>query len=100
MPTDFTQVNHEINRALVRRAITLLDPQPGDRIGDFFCGLGNFSLAIARSGAQVTGIEGNPGLLQRARENAVRNGLDATCRFIERDLFAITGRRLERTGAI
>ena len=89
-PTEFTQVNPEINRALVRRAITLLDPQPGDRIGDFFCGLGNFSLAIARSGAQVTGIEGNPGLLQRARENAVRNGLDATCRFIERDLFAIT----------
>jgi 23S rRNA (uracil1939-C5)-methyltransferase len=58
-PTDFTQVNHEINRALVRRAITLLDPQPDDRIADFFCGLGNFSLAIARS-AQVTGIEGNP----------------------------------------
>jgi 23S rRNA (uracil1939-C5)-methyltransferase len=90
-PTDFTQVNHEINRALVRRAITLLDPRPDDRVGDFFCGLGNFSLAIARSGAQVTGIEGNPGLLQRARENAVRNGLEARCRFVERDLFTITG---------
>jgi 23S rRNA (uracil1939-C5)-methyltransferase len=90
-PTDFTQVNHEINRALVRRAITLLDPQPDDQIGDFFCGLGNFSLAIARSGAQVTGIEGNPGLLQRARENAVRNGLETRCRFVERDLFTITG---------
>lgn len=90
-PTDFTQVNHEINRALVRRAITLLDPRPDDRVGDFFCGLGNFSLAIARSGAQVTGIEGNPGLLQRARENAVRNGLEASCRFVERDLFTITG---------
>jgi 23S rRNA (uracil1939-C5)-methyltransferase len=90
-PTDFTQVNHEINRALVRRAITLLDPQPEDHIGDFFCGLGNFSLAIARCGAQVTGIEGNPGLLQRARENAVRNGLEARCRFVECDLFTITG---------
>jgi 23S rRNA (uracil1939-C5)-methyltransferase len=90
-PTDFTQVNHEINRALVRRVITLLDPQPDDRIGDFFCGLGNFSLAIARSGAQVTGIEGSPGLLRRARENAVSNGLEARCRFDERDLFTITG---------
>jgi 23S rRNA (uracil1939-C5)-methyltransferase len=90
-PTDFTQVNHEINRALVRRVITLLDPQADDRIGDFFCGLGNFSLAIARSGAQVTGIEGNPGLLRRARENAVSNGLEARCRFDERDLFTITG---------
>ena len=90
-PTDFTQVNHEINRALVRRVITLLDPQADDRIGDFFCGLGNFSLAIARSGAQVTGIEGNPELLQRARGNAVRNGLEAGCRFVERDLFTISG---------
>lgn len=89
-PADFTQVNPEINRALVRRAITLLDPQPGDHIGDFFCGLGNFSLAIARSGARVTGIEGNSALLQRARENAVRNGLESSCRFVERDLFAIT----------
>ena len=75
----------------MRRAITLLDPQPDERIGDFFCGLGNFSLAIARSGAQVTGIEGNAGLMRRARENAVRNGLEARCRFVERDLFAITG---------
>jgi 23S rRNA (uracil1939-C5)-methyltransferase len=90
-PTDFTQVNHEINRALVRRVFTLLDPQPGECIGDFFCGLGNFSLAIARSGAQVTGIEGSPGLLRRARENAVSNGLEARCRFVERDLFTITG---------
>ena len=90
-PTDFTQVNHEINRALVRRVITLLDPQADDRIGDFFCGLGNFSLAIARSGAQVTGIEGNPELLRRARGNAVRNGLEAGCRFVERDLFTISG---------
>ena len=89
-PADFTQVNPATNRALVRRAITLLDPQPGDRIGDFFCGLGNFSLAIARSGAHVTGIEGNAGLVQRARENAVRNGLEANCRFMERDLFALT----------
>jgi len=89
-PADFTQVNHEINRVLVRRAVTLLNPEPGERVGDFFCGLGNFSLAIARSGAQVTGIEGNAALLVRARENAVRNGLVERCQFIERDLFAIT----------
>ena len=89
-PSDFTQVNPEINRVLVRRAITLLEPQAGDRIGDFFCGLGNFSLAIARSGAHVTGVEGDSRLLQRAGENAVRNGLEANCRFLERDLFAIS----------
>ena len=89
-PTDFTQVNHEINRVLVRRAITLLDPQPGERIGDFFCGLGNFSLAIARRGAQVLGIEGNARLGRSAHENAELNGLAAQCRFIDRDLFKIT----------
>src|SRR5262249_14595348 len=50
-PTDFTQVNHAVNRVLVRRAVGLLDPQPGERIADFFCGVGNFALAIARRGA-------------------------------------------------
>lgn len=89
-PTDFTQVNHEINRVLVRRAMTLLDPQPGERIGDFFCGLGNFSLAIARLGAQVVGVEGNEGLVRRARENAAFNRLEAACTFEDRNLFAIT----------
>lgn len=89
-PTDFTQVNHEINRVLVRRAITLLDPQPGERIADFFCGLGNFSLAIARRGAQVVGIEGNARLARRAQENADLNGLAAQCRFLDRDLFKFT----------
>ena len=88
--TDFTQVNHEINRVLVRRAITLLDPQPGERIADLFCGLGNFSLAIARRGAQVIGVEGNSRLVQRAHGNAVLNGLAEQCRFLDRDLFKIT----------
>ena len=55
-PTEFTQVNHAINRVLVRRALTLLDPQPGERVADMFCGLGNFTLPIARSGARVVGI--------------------------------------------
>jgi 23S rRNA (uracil1939-C5)-methyltransferase len=88
--TDFTQVNHEINRVLVRRAITLLDPQPGERIADFFCGLGNFSLSIARRGAQVLGVEGNARLVQRAHANAVLNGLADQCHFLDRDLFKIT----------
>jgi 23S rRNA (uracil1939-C5)-methyltransferase len=57
-PTDFTQVNVHINRLLIRRALQLLDPQAGERIADLFCGLGNFSLPIARSGAEVVGVEG------------------------------------------
>jgi 23S rRNA (uracil1939-C5)-methyltransferase len=88
-PTDFTQVNHEINRVLVRRAMALLDPRPGERVGDFFCGLGNFSLAMARCGAHVLGVEGNARLVRRAQENAELNTLGSRCRFIGRDLFQI-----------
>jgi 23S rRNA (uracil1939-C5)-methyltransferase len=87
LPTDFTQVNHDVNRMLVRRALRLLDPRPGERVGDFFCGLGNFSLPIARSGARVVGIEGSPGLVARAARNAERNGLQALCRFEAANLF-------------
>ena len=75
-PTEFTQVNSDMNRLMVGRAMRLLDPQPGERIVDFFCGLGNFTLPIARSGAQVTGIEGSEALVRRARQNAEYNGLD------------------------
>src|SRR5689334_8369258 len=57
-PADFTQVNPSMNRMLVRRALALLEPKPGERIADLFCGIGNFTLAIARSGAQVVGVEG------------------------------------------
>ncbi|MEX0960222.1 MAG: 23S rRNA (uracil(1939)-C(5))-methyltransferase RlmD [Burkholderiales bacterium] len=89
-PTEFTQVNPAVNRMLVRRALALLDPQPGERVGDLFCGLGNFSLAIARRGAFVHGIEGSPVLVERARANAQRNALDARCRFEARDLFKLT----------
>lgn len=74
-PTEFTQVNPHINRALVHRAMTLLDPQPHERIADFFCGLGNFTLPIARSGARVVGLEGSKALVSRAQENARLNGL-------------------------
>jgi 23S rRNA (uracil1939-C5)-methyltransferase len=84
-PTDFTQVNHGLNRALVGRALELLDPQPGERIADLFCGLGNFSLPIARRGADVIGFEGSRELVERARANAAANGLVA--QFETRDLF-------------
>ena len=84
-PTDFTQVNHAVNQALVARAVRLLDPRPGERIADLFCGLGNFSLPIAKSGASVTGYEGNDGLIARARANARANGVQAE--FVVVDLF-------------
>lgn len=86
-PTDFTQVNASINRVLVRRALDLLAAQEGERILDLFCGLGNFTLPIARSGAQVLGIEGNPALVARARENAILNQLTSRCEFRAADLF-------------
>ncbi len=87
-PTEFTQVNHAVNRALVKRAVTLLAPQPGERIADLFCGLGNFSLAIARSGAEVIGLEGAPQLVLRAIENALKNGLAGNAKFQVANLFA------------
>jgi 23S rRNA (uracil1939-C5)-methyltransferase len=76
-PSEFTQVNSEMNRLMVSRAIRLLAPQPGERIADFFCGLGNFTLPIARSGAQVLGIEGSAALVKRAAQNAAYNGLNS-----------------------
>jgi 23S rRNA (uracil1939-C5)-methyltransferase len=84
-PTDFTQVNHAVNRALVSRAVELLDPRPAERIADLFCGLGNFSLPIARRGAEVIGFEGSAELVERARRNAAANGLVA--QFEVMDLF-------------
>ena len=87
-PTDFTQVNHAVNRILVRQAMALLDPRPGERIADLFCGLGNFSLPIASRGAQVFGLEGNAELVRRAEGNARANGLAARARFEGANLFA------------
>jgi 23S rRNA (uracil1939-C5)-methyltransferase len=97
-PTDFTQVNHAINRVLVRRALGLLDPQPGERIADLFCGLGNFTLPIARSGAEVTGIEGSAGLIRRAEDNALRNDLAGNTRFLTMDLFKIDAAQWQALG--
>ena len=89
-PTEFTQVNPHINRVLVRRAMTLLAPRKGERIADFFCGLGNFALPIARLGADVVGVEGSATLVARARENAAFNGLADRVQFAVQDLFAAT----------
>jgi 23S rRNA (uracil1939-C5)-methyltransferase len=76
LPTDFTQVNGGINPALVRLALDLLAPRPTDRVGDLYCGLGNFTLPLARRAGRVVGVEGDAGLIARARENAGRNGLE------------------------
>ena len=89
-PTDFTQVNHAVNRVLVRRALRLLDPQPGERIADLFCGLGNFTLPIACSGASVVGVEGSQVLVERGRECAVANGLAGRVEFAVANLFECT----------
>jgi 23S rRNA (uracil1939-C5)-methyltransferase len=84
-PTEFTQVNFAMNRLLVSRAVRLLDPQPGERVADLFCGLGNFSLPLAARGAQVVGFEGSSQLVDRARANASANRLVA--QFEVLDLF-------------
>jgi len=97
-PTDFTQVNHAVNAVLVRRALALLEPLPGERIADMFCGLGNFSLAIARRGSRVLGIEGNQRLVASARANAKTNGLDALGDFLEADLFQMNSQKFSQLG--
>ena len=97
-PTEFTQVNPAINRALVRRAVALLDPRPADRVVDFFCGLGNFTLPIARRGATVSGIEGSPALVRRAEDNARLNGLSDRATFHVANLFEATPESIEAMG--
>jgi len=97
-PTDFTQVNHAVNRVMVRRALRLLDPQLGERIADMFCGLGNFTLPIARSGASVVGIEGSPALVARGRQAAVANGLGERVEFGVANLFECSEKSLAKLG--
>ncbi|MDH4286997.1 MAG: 23S rRNA (uracil(1939)-C(5))-methyltransferase RlmD, partial [Gallionella sp.] len=97
-PGEFTQVNSALNRVMVSRAIRLLDPQPGEQIADFFCGLGNFTLPIARSGAQVIGIEGSAALVARAKQNAASNGLSNNTRFAAMNLFEITEENFSALG--
>lgn len=89
-PTDFTQVNHAMNTAMVSRAVRLLGAGPEDTVADFFCGLGNFTLALARGARYVTGIEGSDGLVARARLAAEANGLAGKTGFEARNLFTFT----------
>ena len=97
-PTEFTQVNHAINRVLVRRALRLLDPRPDERVADMFCGLGNFTLPIARCGARVIGVEGSPELVRRAAENAAANGLENRAEYRVANLFETTPETLAALG--
>ncbi|HEX6708064.1 MAG TPA: 23S rRNA (uracil(1939)-C(5))-methyltransferase RlmD [Albitalea sp.] len=98
-PTDFTQVNHQINEVLVGRALRLLDSQPDERVIDWFCGLGNFTLPIATQAREVIGLEGSEALVARSRENAERNGLASKTRFVARNLFEITPAEVAGYGA-
>jgi 23S rRNA (uracil1939-C5)-methyltransferase len=98
-PTDFTQVNPHINAVLVGRAIRLLEVGPGERVIDWFCGLGNFTLPLATRAREVLGLEGSETLIQRAEANAERNGLAAKTRFEARNLFELTGMQLATDGS-
>ncbi len=86
-PLDFIQVNAGMNRRMIDHALGLLDPKPTDRVLDLFCGLGNFTLPLARRAAHVTGVEGEAGLVRRAGENARHNGI-ANADFFAADLAA------------
>ena len=99
-PTDFTQVNAAVNRALVRRALACLEPCPGERVADFFCGIGNFTLPIARRGAHVVGVEGSAALVRQANDNARRNGLGALATYTVQNLFTATVSSIEALGPL
>lgn len=97
-PTDFTQVNHRVNQVLVRRAMHLLAPLPGERIADMFCGLGNFTLPIASLGASVLGLEVNAGLVRRGRSSAEAHGLAGRVDFELANLFECNEETLSGLG--
>ncbi len=102
-PTDFTQVNPHINRVLVSRALRLLDVQAGDRVIDWFCGLGNFTLPLATQAREVLGIEGSEALVARSRDNyavnqAAAGGRLAPTEFVARNLFEMTPQMLVADG--
>lgn len=104
-PTDFTQVNPHINRVLVRSALQHLAVQPGERVIDWFCGLGNFTLPIATQAAAVLGVEGSPALVERARQNLLRNQAEsqaghalAATQFVARNLFEMSPQQLVADG--
>jgi len=103
-PTDFTQVNPHINRVLVTRALRLLDVQPTERVIDWFCGLGNFTLPLATLAREVLGIEGSEALVARSGENYAVNQANrakplAPTRFVARNLFEMTPELLRQDGS-
>ena len=105
-PTDFTQVNPEINRVLVARALQLLDVRRDETVIDWFCGLGNFTLPLATRAGRVLGIEGSAALLRHAAHNLERNRAEAgvhsamsACEFIASDLFELTAQTLVELGS-
>jgi 23S rRNA (uracil1939-C5)-methyltransferase len=105
-PTDFTQVNPQINQVLVSRALRLLDVQRSERVIDWFCGLGNFTLPLATQAREVLGIEGSEALVARSRENYASNQASAPAgrvlaatKFVARNLFEMTPGMLVADGA-
>ncbi len=105
-PTDFTQVNPHINQVLVSRALRLLDVQAHERVIDWFCGLGNFTLPLATQAREVLGIEGSEVLVARSRENYASNKASArkgralaATKFVARNLFEISPGMLVKDGA-
>jgi len=96
-PNEFTQVNPQINQVMIRRAMQLLSPKAHERIADFFCGIGNFTLPIARSGSQVLGLEGLANLVERANESAQLNHIE-NAQFGVADLFKMTEQSLSTLG--
>jgi 23S rRNA (uracil1939-C5)-methyltransferase len=105
-PTDFTQVNPHINRALVGKALRLLDVQSDERVIDWFCGLGNFTLPLASKAREVLGIEGSDTLVARATDNFKRNQPATSARralspatFVARNLFDMTPAMLVADGS-
>jgi 23S rRNA (uracil1939-C5)-methyltransferase len=88
--SDFVQVNGGVNRRMVSEAVRLLEIGPDDRVLDLFCGIGNFSLPMARRAQHVLGVEGESHLVERARENARLNGID-NCEFRRADLSEVDG---------
>jgi 23S rRNA (uracil1939-C5)-methyltransferase len=97
-PTDFTQVNRDINRTLVSRAVGLLGPARDESVIDWFCGLGNFTLPLATRAGSVLGIEGSAALVERARAAAGLNGLATRAHFAVRSLFEMTADELKAIG--
>jgi 23S rRNA (uracil1939-C5)-methyltransferase len=103
-PTDFTQVNPHINRVLVARALRLLAVRPAERVIDWFCGLGNFTLPLATQAREVLGIEGSDALVARSGENYALNQVNrltplAPTKFVARNLFEMTPDLLRQDGS-